>query len=153
MHETVGSIFIYMYYYKAWTNSLPNIFPPVIFDTPDILPPVIFPPRTCSLPQFFPTRTYSLQSFFHPRHILSRSFSTLDIFPPVINLKMPFALLPLITQNAVNIEGIIFQLLKKLCKISYMQLTGYNQSITSCGSQRKQCSCYSTKTNVNSNLI
>ena len=31
--------------------------------------------------------------------------------------------------------------------------TGYNQSVTGCGSQRKQCSCYSTKTNVNSNLI
>jgi len=26
--------------------------------------------------------------------------------------------------------------------------TGYNQSVTGCGFQRKQCSCYSTKTPV-----
>ena len=32
-------------------------------------------------------------------------------------------------------------------------VTGYNQSVTGCGSQRKQFSCYSTKTNVNSNLV
>jgi len=32
-------------------------------------------------------------------------------------------------------------------------VTGYNQSVTGCGSQQKQCSCYSTKTNVHSNLI
>ena len=35
----------------------------------------------------------------------------------------------------------------------WASITGYNQSVTSCGSQGKQCSCYSTKTNVNSNLI
>jgi len=27
-------------------------------------------------------------------------------------------------------------------------LTGYNQSVTGCGSQRRQCSCYTTKTHV-----
>jgi len=32
-------------------------------------------------------------------------------------------------------------------------LTGYNQSITGCGSQRRQCSCYSTKTHVNSMIL
>ena len=32
-------------------------------------------------------------------------------------------------------------------------ITGYNQSVTGCGSQRKQCSCNSTKTYVSSNLI
>jgi len=31
-------------------NSLPDIFPPVIFDTPEIFHPVVFPPRTYSLP-------------------------------------------------------------------------------------------------------
>ena len=31
--------------------------------------------------------------------------------------------------------------------------TGYNQSITGCGSQRRQCSCYSTKTHVNSMIL
>jgi len=83
---------------QSRTNSLPHVFPPVIFDTPDIFS----------------------QSFFHPGHVPSRSFSTPDIFPPVINLKMPFALNPLITQNAANIEGIIFQLLKKQCKITLL---------------------------------
>ena len=32
-------------------------------------------------------------------------------------------------------------------------LTGYNQSVTGCGSQRRQCSCYSTKTHVNSMIL
>ena len=31
--------------------------------------------------------------------------------------------------------------------------TGYNQSVTDCGSQRRQCSCYSTKTHVNSMIL
>ena len=32
-------------------------------------------------------------------------------------------------------------------------LTGYKQSVTGCGSQRRQCSCYSTKTHVNSMIL
>jgi len=32
-------------------------------------------------------------------------------------------------------------------------ITGYNQSVTGSGSQRRQCSCYSTKTHVNSMII
>ena len=32
-------------------------------------------------------------------------------------------------------------------------LTGYNQSVTGCGSQRRQCSCYSMKTRVNSMIL
>jgi len=31
--------------------------------------------------------------------------------------------------------------------------TGYNQSVTGCGSQRRQCSCYSTKTHENSMIL
>jgi len=31
--------------------------------------------------------------------------------------------------------------------------TGYNQSIRGCGFQRRQCSCYSTKTHVNSMIL
>jgi len=31
--------------------------------------------------------------------------------------------------------------------------TGYNQSVTCCGSQRRQCSCNSTKTYVNSMIL
>ena len=38
-------------------------------------------------------------------------------------------------------------------RISGDQSTGYNQSVTSCGSQRRQCSCYSTKTHVNSMIL
>ena len=37
---------------------------------------------------------------------------------------------------------------------SYISVpTGYNQSVTGCGSQRRQCSCYSTKFNVNSMIL
>jgi len=32
-------------------------------------------------------------------------------------------------------------------------ITGYNQSVTGCGSQRRECSCYTTKTYVNSMLF
>ena len=32
-------------------------------------------------------------------------------------------------------------------------ITGYNQSVTGFGSQRRQCSCYSTKTHVNSTIL
>ena len=32
-------------------------------------------------------------------------------------------------------------------------IIGYNQGVTGCGSQRRQCSCYSTKTNVNSMIL
>jgi len=32
-------------------------------------------------------------------------------------------------------------------------ITGYNQSVTGCVSQRRQCSCYSTKTHVNSMIL
>jgi len=50
-----------------------------------------------------------------------------------------------------------FTLTKKKCvylrNVAVYKITGYNQSFTGCGSQRKQCSCYSTKTNVHSNLI
>jgi len=60
----------------------------------------------------FPPANIPSRHFGHPGHVPYRSFSTPDIFPPVINLKMPFALHPLITQNAANIDGIIFQLLK-----------------------------------------
>jgi len=56
------------------------------------------PSRTYSLPLFLTPRTYSLLSFFHPVHIPSRSSSAPDIFPSVINLKMPLALHPLITK-------------------------------------------------------
>ena len=31
--------------------------------------------------------------------------------------------------------------------------TGYNQSVTGCGSQRRQCSCYSMKIHVNSMIL
>jgi len=38
-------------------------------------------------------------------------------------------------------------------KIYLHSLTGYNQSITGCGSLRSQCSCYSTKTYVGSMIL
>jgi len=39
------------------------------------------------------------------------------------------------------------------CKRHTPCATGYNQSVTGCGSQRRQCSCYSTKTHVNSMIV
>jgi len=32
-------------------------------------------------------------------------------------------------------------------------ISGYKQSVTGCGSQRRQCSCYSMKTHVNSMIL
>jgi len=34
-----------------------------------------------------------------------------------------------------------------------LENTGYNQSVTDCGSQRRQCSCYSTKTHISSVIL
>ena len=36
---------------------------------------------------------------------------------------------------------------------STVTLTGYNQSFTGCGSLRRQCSCYSTKTDIKSVIL
>ena len=36
---------------------------------------------------------------------------------------------------------------------NYFKFTGYNQSVTGCCSQRRQCSRYSTKTHVNSMIL
>jgi len=33
------------------------------------------------------------------------------------------------------------------------RITGNNQSVIGCGSQRRQCSCYSTKTHINSMIL
>jgi len=41
----------------------------------------------------------------------------------------------------------------RLWKFPFCQHHWVQSKHTGCGSQRKQCSCYSTKTNVNSNLI
>ena len=38
--------------------------------------------------------------------------------------------------------------LKRFNAFLGVELTRYKQSFTGCGSQRKQCSCYSTKTNI-----
>jgi len=43
--------------------------------------------------------------------------------------------------------------IRKFRCIIRQQNTGYNQSVRGCGSQRRQCSCYSTKTHVNSMIL
>ena len=41
--------------------------------------------------------------------------------------------------KSASIHGFLSQFHEKF------KITGYNQSATGCGSQRRQCSCYSTK--------
>jgi len=96
----------------AW-NRLVNIYLHELLQITDKFPPTHIISRHFWHLGHIPSSHFSTLDIFPPR-----SLSTPDIFPPVINLKMPFALHPLITQNAANSEGIIFQLLKKQCKIT-----------------------------------
>ena len=40
-----------------------------------------------------------------------------------------------------------------VCTFCCSEHTGYNQSVTGCGSQRRQCICYSTKIHVKSMIL
>jgi len=61
-----------------------------------------------------------------------------------------------------NIRGVTMQLLCSACVAHFLsffhhillhKITGYKQRVTGCGSQRRQCSCYSMKTYVNSVIL